>query len=172
MAFKSVRVDHACRLVDANTTTPFSTEATAPVFDCHQLFGERTLLKVKVQRIQTDKFAEEHVVRLLLSFEIVSKNETTFLACVTVQVNVQFQVAQLVLGNDGLLHLENSRLLVRARVQIEPVQIVIMRVQPVVPSRNSVRIDQGYYFYHVVLKDNTCLLCLRKDKVYNSIQDM
>lgn len=172
MTFKGVGIDHAGRFVDADTTTAFSTEAAASILDRHQLLGEGTLLKVKVERIQADQLGKQHVVGLLLASQVVSENETAFLTRVTVQVDVEFQVAQLVLGNNGLLDLVNCRLLIRTWAQVEPVEIMIVRVQPVVPSCDSVRIDQRYDLDHVILKYYARLVTLRQDEVNDSIQDV
>lgn len=152
VALKSVGVDHASGFEDANTATTFSAESTATIFGCHQLFWKRALLEVKVQWIQTNKLCKQHVLRLLLSFQVISKYKTALFARMTMQVDVKFQVSQFMRSHNSFLDLVNRWLKIGAGVQVEPVQIMITRVQPVVPSGYSVRVDQRYDFNNIVLK--------------------
>lgn len=77
---------------------------------------------------------------MLITFEIVAEYEATLFACVSVEIDVEFEVAKLVLSNDRLLYLVDSWLLIRTWVQVEPIQVVITGVKSVVSASHSVRV--------------------------------
>lgn len=172
MTLQSIRIDEARRLIYANAAASFPAQAAASVLNGHQLLREGALLKVEVEGVQADKSRKEHVVCLLLPFQIVSENEAALLAGVTMQVNIEFQVAQVVLGNNRLLDLVDCRLLVRTGAQIEPVQIVIVSVQAIVATRYAVRVDQGYDLDDVIFKNDAGLLTFGEYEVNDTIKYM
>ena len=85
-------------------------------------------MKIEVQRIQRYQSWKKHVHRLLFTFQIISKNEASFFGSVAMQVDIDFQVTQLLLLDNCFLRLVNGRLLLGTRVQVKSVQIVIMGV--------------------------------------------
>ena len=70
----------------------------------------------------------------------------------SVQINVHFQATDIVLLNYRSLCLEYRRLQLGARVDVESVQIVIMRIEAVVAARHTIRIYQWYNFEHILLE--------------------
>lgn len=108
----------------------------------------------------------------MLALEVVPEDEAALLAGVSVQIDVELQVAEPVLRDYGLLDLVDGGLLVGARVQVEPVEIVVVCVQAVVPAGHAVRIDQRYNLDDVVLENDTGLLTFRQDEVHYPIENM
>lgn len=70
----------------------------------------------------------------------------------TVEVNVELEITILVLLYDSFFGLVNRRLLMRTRIQVESIQVVVVRVQPVIASSNAVRVQQWNYFELVLFE--------------------
>lgn len=109
---------------------------------------------------------------MLLSLEIVAKNEAALLGSMAVQVNVDLQVAVLVLLHDCSLRLVDRGLLMRAGIEVEPIQVVVVGVQPVVASSHAIWVQQGYDLELVLLKQNGGLLGLGKQEVDEAVEDV
>ena len=77
------------------------------------------------------------------TFQIVTKYEAAFFRGMTVQVDVNFKFAQLMLLNNCFFSLKDSGLERGIWLSVKPVQIVVMCIQPVVATRHPIRVDQG-----------------------------
>jgi hypothetical protein len=95
-------------------------------------------LEVKIETIQRNQPGKEHVECLLLTLEIISEDKAALLGGVTMEIDIDPQVSQLLLLDNGLLGLINCRLLLCARIQVKSIQVVIMGVQAVVASSNTI----------------------------------
>ena len=140
VAFECVAVDEPGGLVHAHAATAFPAESATSILGRHQLLGEGALLKIKIERIETNKPRKEHVLGLLLTLKAIAKDEAAFLARVTVQVDVNLKLAQQMLLKYRFLCFKDRRLLLRTRIEVESVQIVVVGVQAVVAARDSIRI--------------------------------
>ena len=69
------------------------------------------------------------------------------------KVYIDPQVAQLLLLNDSLLRLKDRRLLMRTWVEVKAIQIVIVGVQTVVASSNTIWVQQRYYLKLVLFQE-------------------
>ena len=90
----------------------------------------------------------------------------------TVQVDVNFEVAVVVLLHDSLFGLIHSGLLLGAWVKVESIEVVIMRVKTVVASRHTVGVHQRYYLKLIFFQQNSCLIGLRHNKVNYPIENV
>jgi hypothetical protein len=70
----------------------------------------------------------------------------------SVKIYVDVKVAVFMLLDYGLLGRIDGRLPFRVWVQIESVQIVIIRVKPEIPSRHAIWIQQWDNFEDIVLQ--------------------
>ena len=89
---------------------------------------------------------------MLLALQVIAENETAFFRRVTVEVNVELEISILVLLYYCFFGLVNRRLLMRTRIQVESIQVVVVRVQPVIASSNAVRVQQWNYFELVLFE--------------------
>jgi len=89
-----------------------------------------------------------------------------------VKVNVDLQISCLVLVDNRLLSCVNSRLPLRIRVQVKPIQVVVVCVQPEVPPRHSIRIKQWYNLELIFFEQEGSLLRFRKQKLKYAIEHM
>lgn len=95
---------------------------------------------------------------MILTFEIVSENEAAFFGSVSVEIYIDFQITELLLLDNGFLGDVNRGLLLGVWVQIKSVQVVVVGVQTVVSSSNTIWVEQGNDFELVLLEEKTGLL--------------
>ena len=88
-----------------------------------------------------------------------------------IYINVNLLVFHLLLN--GLLHSPNCGLFYRARIYIISIQILSERVQAVIASIHTVRVQHWHNFEHKVVAENFGLFTsLISQKVPNSVQYM
>lgn len=138
MTFESITMNIASSFENTNSTRTFSWEPTSSILNVHKLFWERAFLEIKVKRIEGNEPSKQHILCLLLSFETISKYKATLLWSMTVQIDVNFEIAVVVLLDDSLFGLINSWLLLRTWIKVESIEVVIVRVKTIVTSCNSV----------------------------------
>ena len=147
VAFQSVAVREAGRLLEGNPAAAFSTHAVF-VLDSHDLLREIALVHVEVEAVHGDQLGEGDVVSLaLVVWEGVSEDKHSLLRGMGVKIDVAFQVVVL-LGE--LCHEEfggpNGRLLLLERLSVEPIEILAEGVQTVVSSCDAVWVERWYDF--------------------------
>ena len=152
MAFEGVAIYEPRRLINTNSATALTAQTAAAILCRHQLFSEGALLEVKIERVETYKSSEKHVLCLLITFETIAKNEATFLAGVPVEIDVDLKFPHQMLLKHRLLRLKHCWLLLRTRIQVKPIQIMVMCVQAVVAPSNSIRINQRYNLENILLQ--------------------
>lgn len=86
------------------------------------------------------------------------------------QINIHFKLAKFVLLHHGLLRLVDCWLLVRAWIYVEPIEVVVMRIQTVVASRHSVWIEQWNDFENIPIKQYSCLLSFRQQEIDDAVE--
>ena len=86
------------------------------------------------------------------------------------QINVHFKLAEFVLLYHGLLRLVDCWLLVRAWIYVEPIEVVVMRIQTVVASRHSVWIEQRNDFENIPIKQYSCLLSFWQQEIDDAVE--
>ena len=90
----------------------------------------------------------------------------------TVQVDVNLEVAVVVLLHDSLFGYIHGRLLIWAWIKIESIEVVIMRVKTIVTSCNSIWVYQRDYLELVFFQQNSCLFSLGHYKVNYPIKNV
>ena len=129
-------------------------------------------MEVEVEGVEADELGEEHIIRLLLTLQVVSEDEATFFAGVPVEVDVELEVACFMSRHNCFFNHINSRLKLRTRIQVKSIQIMVMSVQPIVSSSHTVRINKRYNFNDIVFQNKTSLLGFVKDEIHNTIEYM
>ena len=76
------------------------------------------------------------------------------------QININLELSVLMLLEDGLLNSPNSRLFVRGRVDIVPIEILSQGVQPEVPTVHPVWVEHGHHFEDKLVSEDLTLLTL------------
>ena len=165
-------MDNSSCLPNADTTRPLSRQSRAAVLSVHELLREGAFLEVKVERVQADEPREQHILCLLLAAQIVAKNEAAFLGSVTVQVDVHFEVTDLLLLHDCALSQVHSGLLLRTRFSVEAIQVMVVRVETVVAAGNAVWINQRNELEAVLLEQNARTLGLRQQEVNDTVENV
>lgn len=87
------------------------------------------------------------------------------------QINVDVQVPIIMLLNQGLLSGIYRGLKFGVRIQVEPIEVVVVGIESEVPTRYTVWVQQGHYFEDIVLKEQPTLLTVRKEKIDDAIQN-
>ena len=124
VALQSVTVGQSSKLHDANSTAAFPRQSVFLVLDLHHFLTEGAFVEVKVQTVHRDDFWEQHGFKLHLSLMGISEHKTAFLAGMSVQVDINFNLAILGLLLDGLLYSPNRRLVLWTRVNVVAVQVL------------------------------------------------
>ena len=84
--------------------------------------------------------------------QAVSEDEAALFRCVAVQVNVDLELADLLLLHYRSFGAIDCRLLFGARMGVKSVEVVVMCVQSVVTARNTIRINQRNHLESVSLQ--------------------
>ena len=94
---------------------------------------------------------------------IISEHEAALFACMGVQVNVNGQLAHLVLLFNCLFDGPNRRLESLTRIEVVAIQVLSHRVESIVPTIDTIRIEHWHHLeYEAVAQDfrlRTVLVC-------------
>ena len=91
----------------------------------------------------------------------------------SMKVNVHLEVTKFVLLDDCCFGSVDRWLELLAWVKVEPIQIMIMCIESIIASRNSVGVEQWNNLELIIISDNPSLFsAFGKDEVENSVEDM
>ena len=95
--------------------------------------------KLKILLIPKDPYDDKNTILEIRSGT--GGDEAALFAGVAMQVNVHLEVAVLVLLYYSMLGLEHCGLTIWTRIQIKPIQVVIMSIQSVIPTSHPIWVN-------------------------------
>jgi len=103
-------------------------------------------MKVEIKTVHRNEFWQQHRVKLSLPRVTVAEHETALLARMGVQVDIDSDLARLALLLDRLFDSPNRWLVLRAGIQIVPVEILGESIESIVAAIDAVRVQHWHHF--------------------------
>lgn len=174
VALQGVAVGQSSRPLQRHSAASFSAHPIL-VLDVHYFLREVAFVHIKIEAIHRDQLGESDVISLLVwLWKSVAKHEHTLLRGVRMEVNVHLEVLILlcVLGYN-LFRCPDRGLLSLRRKVIKSIQILPERVESIVTSRHSIRVQCGDHFEDEVLTQELALLASQVgDQIQGAVQHM
>ena len=118
--------------MERNSAATFPALAVA-VLNLHDPVREVTLVHIEVKAVHSDQLRKCYVVSLFIRVrQIISEHKTSFFTCMGMEVYKHQQVFSLL--NYRLFCCPDSRVVLLARVEIKPIQVIGHGVQSIVPA--------------------------------------
>ena len=145
-ALQRIAICQAGGFHDRDAAAPLASESVLQVATLHQFVGEAALVEVEIKAVQWRQLRQEHVLELCFAHQTVPEHEAAAFAGVGVQIDVDLELASLMLLHYRFFDGENRRLLIRRGIDVVAIEVLTQGVRAEIAAVDTVGIEHWDYF--------------------------